>query len=82
MFCHPYEASSVHFKDGYLYMVFDDDPHLLRLKPDWRHAEGPPELLVLTGISAGYEGVTYQLSANRWFCLIEAAETKLGDYLQ
>jgi hypothetical protein len=29
-----YEASGVHFHDGYLYVVFDDSPNILRMRPD------------------------------------------------
>ena len=35
-----HEASGIHFKDGFLYVVFDNDPYIVRLKPDlapvWR----------------------------------------------
>jgi hypothetical protein len=73
-----YEASGVHLKDGYLHIIFDDDPHLLRLKPDWHHAGEEPVMLDLKGTGSGYEDITYLSSTNRWYCLIEAAETKSG----
>ena len=76
-----YEASGVHLKDGYLHIVFDDDPHLVRLRPDWNHAGEGPVLLDLKGTGTGYEDITYQSSARRWYCLIEAAETKLGVFM-
>jgi len=75
-----YEASGVHLKDGYLHIVFDDDPCLLRLRPDWHDQAEEPVLLDLKGTGAGYEDITYQESARRWYCLIEAAETKAGVY--
>ena len=34
-----YEASGVCLKDGYLHVIFDDNPHLLRLRADWHNAE-------------------------------------------
>jgi hypothetical protein len=76
-----YEASGVHLKDGYLHIIFDDNPRLLRLRPDWRHAGEEPVLLDLKGTGTGYEDITYQSSTHRWYCLIEAAETKSGVYM-
>jgi hypothetical protein len=76
-----FEASGVHLKDGYLHIIFDDEPRLLRLKADWHAAGEAPELLDLMGTGAGYEDITYQSSTNRWICLIEAAKTKSGDYM-
>ena len=76
-----YEASGVHLKDGYLHIVFDDDPHLVRIRPDWHQKGEEPVLLALKGTGAGYEDITYQSSARRWCCLIEAAETKLGVFM-
>ncbi|MFA4824344.1 MAG: hypothetical protein WC593_04220 [Methanoregula sp.] len=73
-----YEASGVHLKDGYLHIIFDDDPHLLRLRLDWRHAGEEPVLLDLKGTAPGYEDITYQSSTHRWYCLIETAGTKSG----
>ena len=73
-----YEASGVCEKDGFLHIVFDNDPHLLRIRPDWHQAGENPALINLKGTAAGYEDITYQSSAGRWYCLIEAAETKSG----
>lgn len=76
-----YEASGVCLKDGLLHIVFDDNPHLLRIRADLCHAGEDPALLDLKGTGAGYEDITYQSSAGRWYCLIEAAETKSGAYM-
>ena len=76
-----YEASGVCMKDDYLHIIFDSDTRLLRLKPDLRQPGEKPVLLELKGTGAGYEDITYQSSANRWYCLIEAAETKSGVYM-
>jgi len=76
-----YEASGVYLKDDFLHIIFDDNPRLLRLRLDWCHAGEEPVLLDLKGTGAGYEDITYQSSANRWYCLIEAAETKPGVYM-
>jgi hypothetical protein len=76
-----YEASGVHLKDGYLHIIFDDNPCLLRIRPDWRQEGEEPCLLDLKGTATGYEDITYQASTNRWYCLIEAAETKSGVYM-
>jgi len=35
-----YEASGVCLKDGYLHIIFDDKPHLLRIRLDWLHGGG------------------------------------------
>src|SRR5512137_254318 len=73
-----YEASGVHLKDGYLHIIFDDNPGLLRIRPDW-HLEGEEHVMMdLKGTGAGYEDITYLSSTRRWYCLIEAAETESG----
>ena len=76
-----YEASGVFLKDGYLHIIFDDNPRLLRIRPDWHNTREEPVLLDLKGTGAGYEDITYQSSASRWSFLIEAAETKSGIYM-
>jgi hypothetical protein len=76
-----YEASGVFLKDGWLHIVFDDVPCLLRIRPDWHNAGEEPMLLDLKGTGAGYEDITYQASANRWYCLIEAARTTSGVFM-
>ena len=73
-----YEASGVYLKDGYLHIIFDDNPDLLRIRPDWHQTGEEPVLLELKGTGAGYEDITYQSSTRRWYCLIEAAETESG----
>ena len=76
-----YEASGVSLKDGYLHIVFDNEPRLLRIRPDLPTAGEEPVLLDLKGTGAGYEDITYQSSAGRWYCLIEAAETGSGNFM-
>lgn len=76
-----YEASGVCLKDGYLHIIFDDTLHLLRIGTDWHNGGEEPLLLDLKGTGTGYEDITYQSSANRWYCLIEAAKTTSGDYM-
>jgi hypothetical protein len=75
-----YEASGVHFKDGYLYVVFDDAPHILRVRPDWITGKEGPTLIETHVESVGYEDITYQPYENRWYCLIEAAEARPGHF--
>ncbi len=77
----PYEASGVHLKDGYLYVVFDNDARMLRLCPDWRQSAEPAVLLDLSGSSAGYEDLTYQSETKTWYCLIESVEQKPGVFM-
>jgi hypothetical protein len=76
-----FEASGVYLKDGYLHIIFDDTPRLLRIRQDWRQAGESPLLLELKGSGAGYEDITYHSSTHRWYCLIEAAEMKSGVYM-
>ena len=76
-----YEASGVHLKDGYLHIIFDDNQSLLRIRADWWHVGAEPFFLDLKGTGDGYEDITYQPSTKRWYCLIEAAETKSGAYM-
>lgn len=73
-----YEASGVHFVDGFLYVVFDDSADILRISPDWEASHEAPALIITHVRSAGYEDITYQPAEKRWFCLIEASETPSG----
>ncbi len=73
-----YEASGVHFVDGFLYVVFDDSTDVLRISPDWDASQETPALIITHVQSAGYEDLTYQPSEKRWYCLIEASETQSG----
>jgi hypothetical protein len=75
-----YEASGVHFNDGYLYVVFDDAPHILRIRPDWTGGEEAPTLIETHVESIGYEDITYQPFEKRWYCLIEASEVRPGHF--
>jgi len=76
-----FEASGVSLKDGYLHIIFDDVPSLLRIRPDWRYIAEEPALLHLKGTGAGYEDITFQSSTGHWFCLIEAVKTGEDTYL-
>jgi hypothetical protein len=75
-----YEASGVHFKGGYLYVVFDDAPHILRVRPDWSTSGDAPTLIETHVPTIGYEDITYQPFEKRWYCLIEATETESGGF--
>ena len=75
-----YEASGVHFYDGYLYVVFDDAPHILRIRPDWTTEEETPTLIETHVAGIGYEDITYQPFEKRWYCLIEASEARPGHF--
>ena len=75
-----YEASGVRFKNGYLYVVFDDTPNILRIRPDWSTSQETPTLIETHVRTTGYEDITYQPYERRWYCLIEASETKAGNF--
>ncbi len=76
-----FEASGVFFRDGSLHIVFDNEPRLLRIRPDWTRPGDDPVLLDLKGTGAGYEDITFHPSARLWYCLTEAAETEPGRYM-
>ena len=76
-----FEASGVYLKDGYLHIIFDNMQTLLRIRPDWRYTKEEPELVPLKGTGAGYEDITFQSSNGRWFCLLEAVETKSEGFI-
>ncbi len=78
-----FEASGVHFHDGNLHVVFDDTVDILRISPDWDAGRGPgqaPELVETRIRTAGYEDITYLPAEKRWYCLIEASETRSGSF--
>jgi len=75
-----YEASGVRFNDGYLYVVFDDKPNILRLKPEWETSQEAPTLIETHVRTTGYEDITYQPFEKRWYCLIEASEARTGGF--
>ncbi len=74
-----YEASGIQHKDAHLYIVLDNMPHLIRITTD---AGTTPEAATLIevhgGEGSGYEDVTYEPVEKRWYCLIEADETRSG----
>lgn len=73
-----YEASGVRFKDGYLYIVCDDGPYIVRTRVKDGAVQQEHTLIDLYGGGSGYEDIAYQPYERRWYCLIEAAETKSG----
>jgi hypothetical protein len=75
-----HEASGIHFKDGFLYVVFDNDPYIVRLKPDLSRAREDREVIYLREGSVGYEDLTYQPFEKRWYCLLEALEYRAGEF--
>jgi hypothetical protein len=73
-----YEASGVRFKGGYLHIVCDDGPYIVRTRVKGGAVQQEHTLIDLYGGGSGYEDVAYQPYERRWYCLIEAAETKSG----
>ena len=76
-----FEASGVCFAGGFLHIVFDNRPRLLRIRPAWEAPEEAPVLIDLAGTADGYEDIAFLPQAERWYCLIEAAETEAGEIL-
>jgi hypothetical protein len=75
-----HEASGIHFKDGFLYIVFDNDPYIVRLKPDLSSQPEDHQVIYLREGSVGYEDLTYQPFDRRWYCLLEALEYRAGEF--
>lgn len=76
-----YEASGVCLQDGWLHIVFDNRPRLLRIRTDWQDPGPGPVLVDLEGSGPGYEDIAYDPAADRFYCLIEAAETAPGTFM-
>jgi len=76
-----YETSGIFARDNFLHIIFDDDPHLLRIHQDLNHDAGDFRLQELNGSAGGYEDITYQFSAGRWVCLVEAAKAASGTFM-
>ena len=51
---------------------------VLRLAQDWDAGSAEPELIETGGRAEGYEGLTFEASERRFYCLIEASETPTG----
>jgi len=75
-----HEASGIHFKDGCLYIVFDNDPYIVQLKPDLGSALDDCRVIYLREGSVGYEDLTFQPFEKRWYCLLEALEYRAGEF--
>ena len=73
-----HEASGVHFKDGFLHIVFDNDPCIARLGVDLSPAAQEHVLIRQRGEGVGYEDLTFQPLERHWYCLIEASEYAPG----
>lgn len=75
-----YEASGVHVVEDHLYVVFDDEPDIVRLPPDWDTGGDKASVIPTRVRVAGYEDITFQPAQQRWYCLIEASQTDQGDF--
>ena len=74
-----YEASGIQYKDGHVYIVLDNTPHPIRISKDLDAVSAVADLIkVHGGKGSGYEDITYDPFKKRWYCLIEADETKHG----
>ncbi len=74
-----YEASGIQYKDNHFYVVLDNMPHPIRISQDMDpRSEITTFIKVRGGKGSGYEDITYDPLKKRWYCLIEADETKCG----
>lgn len=75
-----YEASGIQYKDDHLYIVLDNMPHPVRISKDLDTRSAINTLIKVNGgKGTGYEDITYDPLKKRWYCLIEADETKVGE---
>ena len=75
-----YEASGIQYKDGHVYIVLDNTPHPVRISKDLDAESAVAELIKVSGGKGrGYEDITYDPLAKRWYCLIEADKTEYGE---
>ena len=75
-----HEASGIYFKDGFLYIVFDNDPYIVRLKPDLSSDPNDRRVIYLHEGAVGYEDLTFQPFEKHWYCLLEALEYRAGEF--
>ena len=71
-----FEASGLHYKDGYLYIVLDNAPQIVRVRTEIDTASIMGDLIELHGAGEGYEAITFQPREGRWYCLVESAKTR------
>ena len=67
------EASGVHHLDGWLYVVFDDVPHVARLSRALKKARKGEHGLIRQRGGGGFEDLTFDPEGRRWFLLMESA---------
>jgi len=75
-----YEASGIQYKDGHFYIVLDNMRHPVRISKDLHTSSEINTLIKVNGgKGTGYEDISYNSLKKRWYCLIEADKTKVGD---
>ena len=75
-----YEASGIQYKDGHVYIVFDNMPHPVRISKDLNATSAVATLIEVSGgKGTGYEDISYDPFEKRWYCLIEADETEYAE---
>src|SRR5262245_47490841 len=69
------EASDVTYKDGFLYVVFDNLYQIGKIRADLDPNKKGNELLGKSRKKdSGYEGITFNPKSNRFYALVECAE--------
>lgn len=74
-----WEASSVLVKDGHFVVVFDDRAEFARISEDLQFNK-TNTLLGTASSDCGYEGITYNLTRQRYYLLIESRKHAKGCY--
>jgi len=75
---HRLEASGVARRDGLLWIVCDNLPHLIGLDPQLRPGRGAVRLVRRPGRAPGYEDLAWDPESGRWLVLVEGAPTAEG----
>ncbi len=75
-----YEPSGVCFRDGCLYVVFDNFPHIARLGYPLAVGDPANALVRQDGKNRGFEGITYYEPKRCFLIISEALKDPDGDY--
>jgi hypothetical protein len=76
-----FEASAVLYKDGFLYVVFDNLHQVAKIRPDLNPKNKGNELLGKPREEhSGYEGMTFNEESNHFYTLAECVEGFDGKY--
>jgi hypothetical protein len=76
-----FEASGVLAYDGWLWVIFDNAPHVARIDPALVGGDPRATLIHRPGKAVGYEDIAHDAADGRFFLLVEAVRRPSGGYL-